>query len=57
MPDAPPEAKPAPRPEKKPDSRARRGRGGRDQRDEAVVGMGDDAPEFIIKSFDERRAG
>ncbi|HKL68725.1 DEAD/DEAH box helicase [Salibaculum sp.] len=56
-PDAPSEAKPAPRPEKKPDSRARRGRGGRDQRDEAVVGMGDDAPEFIIKSFDERRAG
>jgi ATP-dependent RNA helicase RhlE len=52
-------ARPAPKPEKKPDSRAKGGRGGRGgaPRDEAVVGMGDDAPEFIVKSFDERRAG
>jgi ATP-dependent RNA helicase RhlE len=49
-------AKPAPKTEKKPDSRAKGGRG-RAPRDEAVVGMGDDAPDFIVKSFDERRAG
>ncbi len=39
-----------------------RGRGGRDRRrndgrDEAVVGMGEDTPAFILKSFEERRAG
>ncbi|WP_084863471.1 DEAD/DEAH box helicase [Salibaculum halophilum] len=52
-------AKPAPKTEKKPDSRAKGSRGGRGRasRDEAVVGMGDDAPDFIVKSFDERRAG
>jgi len=52
-------AKPAPKTDKKPDSRAKGSRGGRGRapRDEAVVGMGDDAPDFIVKSFDERRAG
>jgi superfamily II DNA/RNA helicase len=34
-----------------------RGRGRREPRDEKTVGMGDDAPAFILKSFDERRAG
>ena len=34
-----------------------RGRGRREPRDEKIVGMGDDAPAFILKSFDERRAG
>ncbi|MFT6531810.1 MAG: superfamily II DNA/RNA helicase [Limimaricola cinnabarinus] len=39
-----------------------RNRGGRDrrrhdQRDEEVVGMGEDTPAFIAKSFEERRAG
>ncbi|MDR9426952.1 MAG: DEAD/DEAH box helicase [Salibaculum sp.] len=55
----PPKAQPAPRQDKKPDGRPKRSRGGRgrEQRDGAVVGMGDDAPEFIIKSFDERRTG
>jgi hypothetical protein len=35
--------------------RDRRPRG--EPRDEHVVGMGDDVPTFILKSFAERRAG
>ena len=38
---------------KEPDSTNRRGR--RDK--ESAMGMGDDLPTFIAKSFDERRAG
>jgi superfamily II DNA/RNA helicase len=50
--------KPEPEPAaKKPESRAKRGRGGRGRdRDDQVVGMGDDAPAFIRKSFAERSA-
>ncbi|MGR3465966.1 helicase-related protein, partial [Limimaricola sp.] len=65
------EPKAEPKPEPKPASEARqteprggneRGRGGRDRRrgetrDEDVVGMGEDTPAFILKSFEERRAG
>ncbi len=44
--------------EKKTDNRTKRGRGGRGRdRDDQVVGMGEDAPSFILKSFAERRAG
>jgi ATP-dependent RNA helicase RhlE len=41
------------------DQRRNRGRGGRKQggyRGAPIVGMGDDAPSFILLSFDERRA-
>ncbi|SMY07809.1 DEAD/DEAH box helicase [Flavimaricola marinus] len=41
------------RPER--NDRNRGGRGRRDNRDDKVVGMGDDTPSFILKSFDERR--
>lgn len=49
----------APKPAAKPNDtpkRDNRNRGGRDNRDRGpkVVGMGDDAPDFIMKSFDER---
>ncbi|SDE01342.1 DEAD/DEAH box helicase [Limimaricola pyoseonensis] len=55
--------RPAPAPEAKAEQpRAQqRGRSGRDRRrddaDEQVVGMGEDVPAFILKSFKERRAG
>lgn len=41
------------------DQNRSRGRGGRERPDNGprIVGMGDDAPEFILKSFDERREG
>ena len=50
-----PEPKPAAKPNDTP-KRDNRNRGGRDNRDRGpkVVGMGDDAPDFIMKSFDER---
>lgn len=37
--------------------RGGRGRGGSNRRDNRVVGMGDHLPDFIAKSFDERRQG
>ena len=45
--------------ERKSEPRNKRGRGGRgkDRDDNKVVGMGDDAPSFILKSFAERRTG
>ncbi|MBP1805897.1 DEAD/DEAH box helicase [Rubellimicrobium aerolatum] len=42
-------------PERDRSDRDRRPRG--EPRDERIVGMGDDAPSFILKSFAERRAG
>ena len=50
-----PEPKPAAKPNDTP-KRDNRNRGGRDNRDRGpkVVGMGDDAPDFIMKSFNER---
>ncbi len=53
------DAAPAPK-TNEPAKRGNRGRGGRDNRGGSqdrgpkVVGMGDDAPDFILKSFDER---
>ncbi|ETX29497.1 DEAD/DEAH box helicase [Roseivivax isoporae] len=51
-----------PRPDPKPEGGARggrsqdRGRGGKNDRDNNVVGMGDHLPSFIAMSFEERRA-
>ncbi|WP_424941767.1 DEAD/DEAH box helicase [Aliiroseovarius crassostreae] len=39
------------------DRNSNRGRGGSNRRDNRVVGMGDHMPDFIAKSFDERRQG
>ena len=54
-----PKAEPAPRNDDKPKrerSRGGRNRNGRDDdRGAATLGMGDDAPEFIAKSFEERQ--
>ncbi|MCK0142461.1 DEAD/DEAH box helicase [Aliiroseovarius sp. F20344] len=49
-----------PKPEAKPERNDRnkgRGRGGNRRDTNKVVGMGDHLPEFIAKSFEERRAG
>ncbi|MGJ8611597.1 MAG: DEAD/DEAH box helicase, partial [Octadecabacter sp.] len=55
-----PKVDPAPQPDDKPKrdrSRGGRNRNGRDNdRGPAIVGMGDDAPDFITKSFDERQS-
>ncbi len=60
---APLEAAPAPVEEDRPEPRPTRSRGGRnrgrrseDRKEDAVVGMGDDLPSFIAKSFEERMA-
>ncbi len=48
--DAAPEARPEPRQD-------RRDRNRRDRPEDRIIGMGDDTPSFILKSFDQRRAG
>ncbi|KAG1667702.1 ATP-dependent RNA helicase RhlE [Nymphon striatum] len=45
-----------PKPQREKSNRGGRNRGGRDAQDRGpkIIGMGDDAPDFIMKSFDER---
>jgi superfamily II DNA/RNA helicase len=55
------DARPEPRAEARRDEarpdEPRRDRRGDDHRGPRVIGMGDDTPSFILKSFDQRRAG
>ena len=58
------DARPEPRQESRQEQRqeSRQDRGGRDRSrrdrpEDRIIGMGDDTPSFILKSFDQRRAG